>query len=73
MDRLDLSNSECDGQVVVALRGDLVVADAASAPAGPAEFAARGPAIIIGIAGLQFTGPSGLTAAAERPATLAAL
>jgi hypothetical protein len=73
MGRVDLSDSECDGQVVVALRGDLVVADAASAPAGCGEFAAPGPVIIIGIAGLQFTGSSGLTAPAARRAALAAL
>ena len=74
MGRVDLSNSECDSPVVVALRGELVVADAASVPAAPGEIAARGPVIIIGMAGLQFIGSSsGLTApAAARPAALAA-
>jgi hypothetical protein len=32
MCRVDLSIGECDGQVVVALRGGLVVANAASIP-----------------------------------------
>ncbi len=40
---VDVSTRECDGQVVVALRGQLDVAEAAGAAAAFTAVAARGP------------------------------
>jgi len=48
MGRVDLSTGGCDGQVVVALRGNLGVADAASVAAARGEIAASRPVIIVG-------------------------
>ena len=58
----NLSTSECDGQVVVALRGELDVLDAASLAAALAEVAAREPVIIVDLAGLEFIDSSGVAA-----------
>jgi hypothetical protein len=48
MGRVDLSTSECDGQVAVALRGNLDVTDAASVAVVRGEIAASRPLIIVG-------------------------
>src|SRR5258708_24038897 len=58
----NLSTSECDGQVVVALRGELDVLDAASLAAALAEVVAREPVIIVDLAGLEFIDSSGAAA-----------
>jgi anti-anti-sigma factor len=58
----NLSTNECDGQVVVALRGELDVLDAASLAAALAEVAAREPMIIVDLAGLEFIDSSGVAA-----------
>jgi anti-anti-sigma factor len=57
-----LSTRRCDGQVVVALRGELDVLDAASLAAALTAVAAREPEIIVDLAGLQFIDSSGLAA-----------
>ena len=62
MVRMDLSTRECDGQVVVALRGELDVADAASVAAALAAVAGRERAVIVDLAGLEFIDSSGLAA-----------
>jgi anti-sigma B factor antagonist len=59
---VDLSTRECDGHVVVALRGELDVADAVSVAAALAAVAAREPEIIVDLAGLEFIDSSGLAA-----------
>jgi anti-sigma B factor antagonist len=59
---MNLSTSECDGQAVVALRGELGEADAASVAAALAAVAARTPEIIVDLAGLEFIDSSGLAA-----------
>ena len=51
---VDVSTRECDGQVVVALRGQLDMAEAAGAAAAFTAVAARGPRIIVDLAGLEF-------------------
>lgn len=58
----NLSTSECDGQVVVALRGELDVLDAASLAAALAAVAAREPVIIVDLTGLEFIDSSGMAA-----------
>jgi anti-sigma B factor antagonist len=57
---MDLSTSECGSQVVVALRGELDVTDAASAAIALAAVAARGRVIDLG--GLEFIDSSGVAA-----------
>ena len=57
-----LRNNVCDGRVVVALRGELDVLDAASLAAALAAVAAREPEIIVDLAGLEFIDPSGVAA-----------
>jgi anti-sigma B factor antagonist len=52
---MDLSTRECDGRVVVALRGELGVADAAA-------VAARERDVIVDLAGLEFIDSSGVAA-----------
>jgi hypothetical protein len=47
---VDLSTRECDGQFVVALHGQLDMAEAASVAAALAAVAARGPQIIVDLA-----------------------
>jgi anti-sigma B factor antagonist len=55
---IDLSTRECDGQVVVALRGELDVADAASV----AAVAARERDVIVDLAPLEFIDSTGVAA-----------
>jgi anti-sigma B factor antagonist len=57
-----LSTREGDGQVIVALRGVLDVADAASVAVALTAAAARQRDIIIDLAGLQFIDSSGVAA-----------
>jgi anti-sigma B factor antagonist len=59
---MDLSTRESDGQAVVALRGELEVADAASVAAALAAVAARAPEIIVDLAGLEFIDSTGMAA-----------
>src|SRR5580700_9208902 len=51
---VDLSTRECDGHVVVALRGGLDLADAADVAVALAAAVAREPRIIVDLAGLEF-------------------
>ena len=53
MASMDLSTRGSDGQVVVALRGELDTADAASVAAALVAVAARAPEIIVDLAGLE--------------------
>jgi anti-sigma B factor antagonist len=62
---VDLSTRECDGQVIVALRGVLDVADAASVAVALTAAAARHRDIIIDLAGLEFIDSSGVAALAR--------
>ncbi len=57
-----LSTRECGGQVVVALRGELDVVDAASVAASLAVVAAGGRNLILDLEGLEFIDSSGLAA-----------
>ncbi len=57
-----LSIREGDGPVVVALRGQLDMAEAAGAAAALAAVAAREPEIIVDLAALEFIDSSGLAA-----------
>ncbi len=59
---VDLSTRECDGQVIVALRGVLDVAEAVSVAAALTAVAARERHIIIDLAGLEFIDSSGVAA-----------
>jgi anti-sigma B factor antagonist len=59
---VDLSTRECDGQVIVALRGVLDVPDAASVAVALTAAAARQRDIIIDLAGLEFIDSSGVAA-----------
>ena len=59
---VDLSTCKCDGQVIVALRGVLDVADAVSVAAALTAVAARQRDIIIDLAGLEFIDSSGVAA-----------
>jgi anti-sigma B factor antagonist len=65
MDSVDLSARECDGQVIVVLRGVLDVANAASVAVALAAVAARERDIIIDLAGLEFIDSSGVAALAR--------
>jgi anti-anti-sigma factor len=60
--RINLSSRECDGRAVVALRGELDVADAASVAAAVNAVAVRARELIVDLAGLEFIDSSGLTA-----------
>ena len=62
---MDLSTSERDGRVVVALRGELDIADAASVAAALAAVAASQPEIIIDLSFLEFIDSSGVAALAR--------
>lgn len=62
---LDLSTRECDGRVVVVLRGELDVADAASVAAALVAVTARQCETIVDLAGLEFIDSSGLAALAR--------
>jgi len=61
----DLSAHEGGDHVVVALRGELDMADAASIAATLTEIAARGPTIIVNLAALEFMDSSGVAALAR--------
>jgi len=58
----DLSTRIGDGHAVVALRGELDLADAAIVAAELTAIAAREPRIIVDLAGLQFIDSSGVAA-----------
>ena len=60
--RINLSSREGDGRAVVALRGELDVADAASAAAALTAVAVRARELIVDLAGLEFIDSSGLAA-----------
>jgi len=62
---VDLSTRECDGHVIVALRGELDMADAVSVAAALAAVVAREPEIIVDLAGLEFIDSSGVAALAR--------
>jgi anti-anti-sigma factor len=62
---VDLSTRECDGHVIVALRGELDIADAVSVAAALAAVAAREPEIIVDLAGLEFIDSSSAGPRAE--------
>jgi anti-sigma B factor antagonist len=59
---MDLGTSESCGHVVVALRGELDLMDAAAVAAALGVVAAREPRIIVDLAGLQFIDASGIAA-----------
>jgi len=59
---MDLSTRESDGQVVVALRGQLDMSEAASVAAALAAVAASEPQIIVDLAALEFIDSSGVAA-----------
>jgi anti-sigma B factor antagonist len=65
MASVDLSTRDCDGHVVVMLRGELDVADAAGVAAALAVVAGRVPEIIVDLAGLEFIDSSGVAALAR--------
>ena len=56
------STGECGGHVVVALRGELDVVEAASLAASLLAVAARGPEIVADLADLEFIDSSGAAA-----------
>jgi anti-sigma B factor antagonist len=59
---VDLSTREGDGHVIVALRGELDILDAASVAGALAAVTAREPRVIVDLAGLGFIDASGLAA-----------
>jgi anti-sigma B factor antagonist len=60
----DLTTSECDGTVVVALHGELDLADAAEVAAALVNAAVGEPGIIVDLAALDFIDSSGIAALA---------
>lgn len=62
---VDLNTREADSHVVVSLRGELDVADAASVAATLAAAATGGLEIIVDLAGLDFIDSSGVAALAH--------
>ncbi len=62
---MDLGSGECGGPIVVALRGELDLVDAATVAAALEAVAAREPRIIVDLAGLQFIDASGIAALAR--------
>jgi anti-sigma B factor antagonist len=60
-----LSTRSCGGHTVVALGGELDLADAAAVAAALTALAARAPAIIVDLAGLEFIDSSGVAALAR--------
>ena len=62
---LELRTGECDGRVVVVLRGELDVTDAARVAAALTDVAARERHIIVDLSGLEFIDSSGLAALAR--------
>ena len=61
----DLTTLSWDGHAVVALRGELDMADAAAVEAALTAVAGREPRIIVDLAGLEFIDSSGLAALAR--------
>jgi len=59
---MDLGSGECGGHVVVALRGELDLVDAAAVAAALETVAACEPRIIVDLAGLEFIDASGIAA-----------
>jgi anti-sigma B factor antagonist len=59
---VDLSTRECDGHVIVALRGELDVLDAAGVAGALAAVTAGEPQVIVDLAGLEFIDARGLAA-----------
>jgi anti-sigma B factor antagonist len=59
---MDLGSGESRGHVVVALRGELDLLDAAAVAAALGTVAAREPRIIVDLAGLEFIDASGIAA-----------
>ena len=59
---VELSTGEGDGVVVVVLRGELDVAEAANVAASLAVVAASGRTVIVDLEGLEFIDSSGLAA-----------
>jgi anti-sigma B factor antagonist len=62
---VDLSTRECDGHVIVALRGELDITDAVSVAAALVAAAARDPEIIVDLAGVEFIDCGGAAALAR--------
>jgi anti-sigma B factor antagonist len=62
---VNLSTRQGDGNVIVALCGELDVADAMCVAATLADVAAREPEIIVDLAGLDFIDSSGVAALAR--------
>ena len=62
---VDLSTRECDGHVVVALRGELDLVDAADVAATLAAAVAREPRVVVDLAGLEFIDCGGVAALAR--------
>jgi anti-sigma B factor antagonist len=62
MGSVELSTSVGDGQVVVVLRGELDVAEAANVAASLAVVAASGRTVIVDLEALEFIDSSGLAA-----------
>ena len=62
---VDVNTRQCRGHAVVALRGELDMADAASVAAYLTEVAARTPEIIVDLAALAFIDSSGVAALAH--------
>jgi anti-sigma B factor antagonist len=60
----NMSTSERDGSVVVALYGELDIADAAEVASALVAAAVREPSIIVDLAGLDFIDSSGIAALA---------
>jgi len=59
---MDLGSGESGGHVVVALRGELDLVDAAAVASALEAVAAREPRIIVDLAGLEFIDASGIAA-----------
>ena len=62
---VNLSTREYGGHIIVALRGELDIADAVSVAAALAGVAARNLEIIVDLAGLDFIDSSGVAALAR--------
>ena len=61
----NLSTRSCDDRAIVALRGELDLADAAAVAAALTAVATREPQIIVDLAGLEFIDSSGVAALAR--------
>jgi anti-sigma B factor antagonist len=62
---VNLTTRECNGHIIVALRGELDITDAASIAAALAAVAVRKPEIIVDLADLEFIDSSGVAALAR--------